>query len=88
LSDDSKLVTLNNASPITLTVPLDSSVAFNTGVQINIAQLAAGRITVVGASGVTVSSALGLKTRTQYSVATLVKIASDSWILAGDTAVA
>jgi hypothetical protein len=87
LTDASKLVTFGNAASIALTVPLNSSVAFTTGTQINISQILAGRVTVAGAVGVTVNSALGLKTRTQWSVATLIKTDTNTWILTGDTSV-
>jgi len=87
LADAGKLVTLDNASPISLEVPLNSSVAFPTGTQVNLAQIGAGRVTVAGAAGVTVNSALGLKTRTQYSVLTCIKTDTDSWLLTGDSSV-
>lgn len=87
LSDAGKLVTLSNASPISLEIPLNSSVAFPTGTQVNMAQIGAGRVTVAGAAGVTVNSALGLKTRTQYSVLTCIKTATDIWLLTGDSSV-
>lgn len=87
LSDAGKLVTLSNASPISLEIPLNSSVAFPTGTQVNMAQIGAGRVTVAGAAGVTVNSALGLKTRTQYSVLTCIKTATDTWLLTGDSSV-
>ena len=48
----------------------------------------AGRVTVAGAVGVTVSSSLGLKTRTQFSIITLIKVATDTWYLTGDSSVA
>ena len=38
LSDKDKLVEINNASPVTLTVPTDASVAYPVGTQINILQ--------------------------------------------------
>lgn len=84
-SDAGDLVTLNNASAITLTVPLNSSVAFATGTQITIAQLGAGQVTVAGAVGVTVSASdSSTKLRTQYSAATIIKTGTNSWILIGD----
>ena len=83
LTDNGRLVTLNNASPITLTVPLNSSVAFATGAVINIQQIGAGQVTVAGAGGVTVTGT-GTKLRTQYSAAALVKTGTDSWTLIGD----
>jgi hypothetical protein len=84
-SDAGDLVTLTNAAAITLTVPLNSSVAFAIGTQITITQSGAGTVTVAGAVGVTVNSADGdLKLRTQWSAATLIKTATNSWILIGD----
>ena len=47
------MVELSNASAITLTVPLNSSVAFPVGSQVNLLQTGAGQVTVAGASGVT-----------------------------------
>ena len=83
--DAGDLVTLSNASAITLTVPTNASVAFATGTQITIAQSGAGAVTVVGADGVTDNSPDGdLKLRTQWSAATLIKISTNSWILIGD----
>jgi len=87
LTDAGKLVTLSNASAISLTVPLNSSVAFPVGTQVNLSQVGVGRVTVAGAVGVTVNSALGLKTRTQYSVLTCIKTATDTWLLTGDSSV-
>jgi hypothetical protein len=83
--DAGDLVTLNNAAAITLTVPLNSSVAFAIGTQITIAQLGAGQVTVAGAVGVTVSASdSATKLRTQYSAATCIKTGTNSWILIGD----
>jgi hypothetical protein len=84
--DAGDLVTLTNASAITLTVPLNSSVAFATGTQITITQSGAGKVTVAGAVGVTVNAADGyLSLRTQWSAGTLIKTGTNSWILIGDT---
>ncbi len=83
LTDNGRLVTLSNAAAITLTVPLNSSVAFATGAVVNIQQIGAGQVTVAGASGVTVTGT-GTKLRTQYSAAALVKTGTDSWTLIGD----
>ena len=84
LSDQGKLVTLNNASAIALTVPLNNTVAFPTGTQIGLLALGTGQVTVAGASGVTVNATPGLKIRTRYSMAVLIKIDTNSWVLAGD----
>jgi hypothetical protein len=85
LTDNGKLVTLSNASAITLTVPTNASVAYATGAQINIQAIGAGQVTVVGDTGVTVNGT-GTALRTQWSAATLVKLGTDSWTLIGDIA--
>ena len=87
LTDAHKFVTLSNASAITLTVPPNSSVAFETGDQVNLMQLGAGQVTVAAGAGVTLRSAGSLvKTSAQYAVATLVKIDTDTWVLLGNLA--
>ena len=86
LADANKLVALNNASAIALTVPTNASVAFTAGHRIDLTQLGAGRVTIAGDSGVTVNSSHGLITRTQYSCATLTYLGSNTWLAAGDLA--
>ena len=83
ITDNGRLVTLSNAAAITLTVPLNATVAFATGAVINIQQIGAGQVTVAGAAGVTVTGT-GTKLRTQYSAAALVKTGTDSWTMIGD----
>jgi hypothetical protein len=85
LADDGKLVTADNASPIALTIPPNSSVAYGIGTQINIMQLGAGTVTITAGAGVTLRSAGSkLKTNAQYAVATCRKIASDTWVVVGN----
>jgi len=85
LADAHKLVTLSNASAITLTVPPNSSVAFETGDQVNLLQLGAGQVTVAAGSGVTLrSEGSKVKLSGQYALATLVKIGTDEWVLVGN----
>ena len=85
LTDAHKLVTLSNASSITCTVPPNSSVAFETGDQVNLLQLGAGQVTIAAGSGVTIrSEGSKLKLKGQYATATLVKIASDEWVALGN----
>ena len=84
LDDKNKIVEMNVASGNNLTVPPNSSVAFPVGSQINILQVGAGQTTVVQGAGVTVNAAPGLKLRTQYSYATLIKRATNTWVLVGD----
>jgi len=84
LTDEGKLVTLSNAAAITLTVPPNSSVAFDVGTYIDLAQTGAGQVTVVQGAGVTVNATPGLKFRSQYAGASLRKTATDTWLLFGD----
>lgn len=86
-TDAGDVVTLTNGSAITVTVPTNASVAFPIGTQITLAQMGAGKVTVAGAVGVTVySSDSFLSLRTQYSSGTLIKTATNTWLLIGDIA--
>jgi len=86
--DAGDLVTLSNASAITLTVPTNASVPFAIGTQITIAQANSGQVTIAGAGGVTVNASdSATKLRTQWSAATLIKTNTNSWILIGDITV-
>jgi hypothetical protein len=78
LSDQGKLVTLSNSSAQTITVPLASSVNFPTGTVISLLSLGAGLVTVQGAGGVTLNPSSA--TLSQYEAASLVNIATNSWI--------
>ena len=85
--DVNKLVTLSNASAITLTVP---NGVFTTGQQINIQQIGAGQVTVVS-DGTTVLTSNGAtstapKLRTQYSAATIICTSSNNFTVIGDIA--
>lgn len=88
LGDEGDLVTFNNASAITVTVPPNSSVPFQTGKAVlNCAQLGAGQVTFAPGAGVTIRSAGSkLKLSGQYSAGALAKIATDEWLLFGDIA--
>lgn len=88
IGDAGQLVTLTNAAPVALTVPTNASAPFAVGTQITLTQGGAGKVTIAGDVGVTVNSADGyLSLRTQWSSATIIKTATNSWILIGDTAV-
>jgi hypothetical protein len=84
LADKGKLVEMSNASANNLTVPLNATVAYPVGTQINILQTGVGQTTVVATSGVTINATPGLKLRTQWSSATLIKRGTDTWVLVGD----
>lgn len=84
LADAGKLVTLSNTSPITVTIPLNSSVAFPIGTQIGLLQINTGQVTVAGASGVTLRSYnSATKIIGNNGLAVAVKVGTDTWQLAG-----
>lgn len=84
LSDAGKLIELSNTSAITLTIPLNSSVAFPVGTQIALQQKSTGQVTVSPAGGVTMNSRLSYnKLSRQYAGAALIKKATDTWWLEG-----
>ena len=88
LADNGKLVTQTNASAITTTIPPNASVAYPVGAQINVAQLGAGQVTFAQGAGVTIVStgatASAPKLRAQYSTATAIQTATDTWLVVGD----
>jgi hypothetical protein len=82
-----QLVTLNNASAITLTVPPS---VFSAGDVINIAQIGAGQVTLAQGAGVTINStgatATAPKLRARYSAASIICTASNTFLVVGDIA--
>ena len=85
LTDVGKFIDMDKATAVTLTVPLNSSVAFPIGTQIIIRQKGVGQVTVTPIGGVTLNNANGLITYGQYSVVALIKLATDTWAIFGDT---
>ena len=86
IGDAGKLVTLSNASAITLTIPANASVAFAVGTVIDLLQLGAGQVTVAITSDTLSSSSGNVKLTGQYSAASIVKTAATTWVLFGDIA--
>ncbi len=84
LSDAGKVIEMNSASPNTLTVPPNSSVAFPIGTVLEVYQQSSGTTTIAAGAGVTVRNAGNL--RAQYSTAGLRKRATDTWVVSGDMA--
>ena len=80
--DLNKLVTFNNASAVTVTIP---NGVFTTGNQINLQQIGAGQVTIQG-DGTTTFTGTGTKLRAQYSAATLVCTGTNTFTLVGDLA--
>ncbi len=85
LTDLNDLVTLNNASAITLTVPPS---VFSPNDVVNITQIGAGQVTFAQGAGVTIIStgatASAPKLRAQYSAASVICTASNTFLIVGD----
>jgi hypothetical protein len=85
IADLGKLVTLSNASPITLTVPPS---VFAAGNIINIQQIGAGQVTLDQGAGVTITSngatASAPKLKNQYSAATVICTATNTFTVVGN----
>jgi hypothetical protein len=84
LADSGKLVAVNSSTGVAVTVPANSSVAFSTGVHVDVARIGSGAVTVTGATGVTVNATPGRNLRAQYSTATLIQYSGNTWLLVGD----
>lgn len=83
LGDAGKFVTMTNAAASTLTIPLNSAVAFPIGTTIDGAQLGAGQVTITPTAGVTISATPGLKVAAQYGTFGLLKTGTDTWLAYG-----
>ena len=91
-ADAANLITANNSSAQTYSIPTNATTAFAIGTQINIIQIGTAQVTVQAAnSGTTTilstgATAAAPKTRTRYSAMTLVKAGTDLWYVMGDIA--
>jgi hypothetical protein len=83
-TDTGKLVTLSNASAITVTINPESSTAFTAGAAVALAQLDVGQVSITGGSGVTINGGSALAA--QYSAAQLYYLDNDTWLAVGDFA--
>lgn len=84
LSERDSMIEFSGQSGMTVTIPSDSSLDFPVGTSLDVLQTASGQVTIAGAQGVTVAATPGLKLRTQWSSATLVKRAANTWVVMGD----
>ena len=83
--DVNKLVTASNASAITVTVPPS---VYSANDVINVQQIGAGQVTFAAGSGVTITStgasSAAPKLRAQYSSASVICSASNTFTIVGD----
>ena len=87
LSDAGKHYYSTSSSALTLTVPNNSSAGFAVGSAINLINQGTGTITIAQGSGVTMylagNSTSGNRTVASYGVATIQKVATDTWFIVG-----
>ena len=85
LADRGKMITMNNASPNTVTIPANVSVTYPTGTQLNFMQKGVGATTIAITDDVlSVNPGLTLVLNSQYAVATALKLNSNTWVLYGN----
>lgn len=85
LSDAGKLVTFDSATSVTVTIPEDATTDFPVGTQVLLAQLDAGQVTAVGEStSVTIVSPETTALAKTGATASIIKIAADTWLMAGN----
>ena len=87
-----KLVTMSVGSANDFLIPTNASVAFPIGSIINVIQIGAGQTTIKAVTSGTTSvlstaaTAAQPKLRVQYSAASCIKVATDTWYIVGDIA--
>jgi len=84
LNERDTIIEISKTSATTLTIPADATVDYPVGTTLDIIQTNTGQVTIAGAGGVTVNATPGLKLRTRWSSATLLKRASNTWLVYGD----
>jgi hypothetical protein len=76
---------INAATGMTITVPPFSTAAFPTGSQVLIYRSAVSAVAITAGSGVTINAPGGAdEVAAQYSIATLLKLGTNEWVLGGD----
>jgi hypothetical protein len=89
---DQKLVTMSVGSANDFQIPTNANVAFPVGTVINVIQIGAGQTTIKAVtSGTTTISSTGAtatapKLKAQFSAASCIKVATDTWYVVGDIA--
>ena len=92
LGDAFKLVTMDVATANDFQIPTNANVAFPVGTVINVIQIGAGKTTIEAVtSGTTTISSTGAtaaapELRAQFSAASCIKVATDTWYVVGDIA--
>ncbi len=85
LADQGNVVEVDSSSATTISIPLNSAVAFPIGCSIDVFQKGTGQVTIGKAdASIVVYNTPGLKFRDRYSMATLTKRGTNTGIVSGD----
>ena len=90
IGDAFKLVTMSVAGANDFQIPTNANVAYPVGTVINVIQIGAGKTTIKAVtSGTTTISSTGATAtapalRAQFSAASCIKVATDTWYVVGD----
>jgi hypothetical protein len=92
--DAARIVKMNSSTPVDLTIPLDGfnsgsgAYTFPIGTQIVFTQLGVGQVTVKGQVGVLIrTEGSRITTKARYAVGSLIKLATNEWLLSGNLTV-
>jgi hypothetical protein len=88
-SDAGKLITMDNASANTFTIPANASVPYAVGTQLRVMQLGAGATTIaITTDTLNKNSTFTSVLAGQYSEVVITKITSTTWVMTGDLGLA
>lgn len=92
LTDRGKMIETTSSSGVTISIPPNANtggVAFPVGSRIDVLQTGTGQVTIAGLTGgdtVTVDGTPGFKLRARWSLCTLIKRETNTWVVVGDLA--
>ena len=86
LTERDSLIEVSSATGVTISIPTDATLNYPIGTSIDILQTGAGQVTLAAVTPgtTTVNATPGLKLRTTWSSATLLKRAANTWVVFGD----
>lgn len=84
LAERDTLIEVASSTAVSVTIPPDSAVDYPIGTSVDVLQTSTGQVTIAAGAGVTVNATPGLKLRAQWSSASLLKRAANTWIVMGD----
>jgi hypothetical protein len=86
LADAGKLIRCTKGTAMSIIITTNDAEAYSVGQRVDIMQYGAGQVTISGDTGVTLRFTPTNKLRATYSSASIIKIGTNEWVLAGDLA--